>query len=398
MQPYQRVLAAILDSRSAYDTFRQFGNKDEFGAVGTLVVDAVCKYYELDPGAKSVDRTLLSERLVASLANPKHGQAVRDYLHDVPVDVSAPNVEHDIRELHIASLYRELSVAAANQDYKRSKTLREALTKAESGESSGRSDVRYLHAKSALEDSHGRSDEGLIHLWPDKLNDKLDGGAGKGNLVIVFARPNKGKTLFVVNLCAGFMRQGFKVLYLGNEEPTWRIRERLTSRLLRASKEAVRKSPQKAAEALARIKGDLAFVDLEANTFAEVEKAVDGYKPDVVVIDQLHKLAVVSDTHTNALEAAAAAARNLAKRRNVLVVATTQAGNSAEEKVILSMTDVDSSKTGIPANADLMIGLGGTRQMWDVHGVIEIAIVKNKLSGDHSNLTVSVNKLTGELT
>ena len=137
--------------------------------------------------------------------------------------------------------------------------------------------------------------------------------------------------------------------------------------------------------------------DVNPKIAPKIEDLVNQFLPDIVIIDQLHKINTISDTHTNALEAAAAGARNLAKRANVLVVASTQAGMSADEKIILTMADVDSSKTGIPANADLMIGFGGTKSMWDQHGVIEIAIAKNKLSGDHSNFTCTVNKITGEI-
>jgi len=58
------------------------------------------------------------------------------------------------------------------------------------------------------------------------------------------------------------------------------------------------------------------------------------------------------------------------------------------------MSDVDSSKTGLPASADLMIGLGMDHTM-QANGMLGISLCKNKLSGDHAKFTVSVNYQTG---
>ena len=55
-------------------------------------------------------------------------------------------------------------------------------------------------------------------------------GVGPGNLVIVFARPESGKTAFWVNLVGGlqgFASQGAKVCALINEEPAVRTQMRV---------------------------------------------------------------------------------------------------------------------------------------------------------------------------
>ena len=54
-------------------------------------------------------------------------------------------------------------------------------------------------------------------------------GVGPGNLVIVFARPEVGKTAFWVNLVAGpngFAEQGAKIHAFINEEPAVRTQMR----------------------------------------------------------------------------------------------------------------------------------------------------------------------------
>ena len=101
-----------------------------------------------------------------------------------------------------------------------------------------------------------------------------------------------------------------------------------------------------------------------------------------------------SDSRTAELEAAGIEARAIAKEYNVLVISVTQAGDSATGKVYLDISDVDSSKTGIPASADLMIGLGADEAM-KANGLIGFSLCKNKMSGDHAKFTCSVNYATG---
>lgn len=113
-----------------------------------------------------------------------------------------------------------------------------------------------------------------------------------------------------------------------------------------------------------------------------------------MILDQIRNMRLKSDSRTSELEAAGIEARSIAKDFNVLVVSITQAGDSATNKVYLEMSDVDSSKTGIPASADLMIGLGSDEAM-KLNGLMGISLPKNKLSGLHDKFTVTTNFQTG---
>ena len=67
----------------------------------------------------------------------------------------------------------------------------------------------------------------------------------------------------------------------------------------------------------------------------------------------------------------------------------TQAGDSAARKAVLDLGDVDYSNTGIPAQADLMVGLGAN----DHHaknGEIVFSLPKNKISGVHEYFACAV--------
>ena len=232
-----------------------------------------------------------------------------------------------------------------------------------------------------------------IKLWPKSLNEKLDGGALKGHHILLFARPETGKTLFSINLCCGFLNQRLSVLYIGNEEPSADIRDRIRARLLKQSKAWVRTNRRESVDQLRNLSIGRIQV-AESNSFGELRRILAADVPDVVVIDQIRNMRLKSESRTAELEAAGIEARAIAKEFDVLVISVTQAGDSASNKAYLDMSDVDSSKTGMPASADLMIGLGADEAM-KLNGLMGISLPKNKLSGMHDKWTVSVNFSSG---
>jgi hypothetical protein len=96
------------------------------------------------------------------------------------------------------------------------------------------------------------------------------------------------------------------------------------------------------------------------------------------------------DSLTRQLEKAAMAARNLGKKHGAMVMSVTQAGDSASGKAILEMGDVDSSNTGIPAQADVMVGIGASMEDIEM-GRRVISLPKNKRSGQHGYFPVRVD-------
>ena len=60
------------------------------------------------------------------------------------------------------------------------------------------------------------------------------------------------------------------------------------------------------------------------------------------------------------------------------------------------MGDIDSSNTGIPAQADILIGLGANAQDVDMGRRI-ISLPKNKRGGNHDNFPVQVDLATSTI-
>lgn len=390
------ILAALIESKEAYDDFQRFGTLDEFSPLNRAIAQAVERYRQVDGDCGRVDRVLLEEQLLRDIKNDKHVGPIREALRGVPSDVSVSNIRSHVRALHKGAVGQRLSLALANgaseEDVNKLGTEYFGI-----GQSAGASEATDL--VDCLDTSDLTSEkpsEQFIRLYPKALNDRLDGGALRGHHILVFARPETGKTLFAINAVYGFLVQKLSVLYVGNEEPSADVRDRARGRLLKISKSQVRADRFGSAARLEHASlGSLRIA--EETSFQAVRKLIAEAFYDVVVLDQIRNMRLKSDSRTSELEAAGIEARSIAKEHNVLVISITQAGDSATNKVYLDMSDVDSSKTGIPASADLMVGIGADEAM-KLNGLLGISLPKNKLSGLHDKFTVNCNFSTGEIT
>ncbi len=73
----------------------------------------------------------------------------------------------------------------------------------------------------------------------------------------------------------------------------------------------------------------------------------------------------------------------------MLTLSVTQAGDSASGKLVLETGDVDFSNVGIPAQADVMVGIGFDAT-FEAEGLRNISLPKNKISGRHENFPVRI--------
>jgi hypothetical protein len=183
-------------------------------------------------------------------------------------------------------------------------------------------------------------------------------------------------------------------LYIGNEEPTEDTRIRVISRLTGRIRAEIEADPEGTWDMLQGTGYErFLTVDLAPGTQRQMDQLMSTEKPDVLLIDQLRNVNMKEENYVVKLEKAATAARNLGKKHNALVISVTQAGDSASGKAILDMGDVDFSNTGIPAQADVMIGIGATRED-EAMGRRVLSLCKNKRSGRHDAIPVNVNTQT----
>lgn len=392
----RHLIASFIANRDAYSKVAEHIDPNALTEQGKLIVKHVGEYYDRDPDAQFVDPELLTGAVTRSLGNPKHQATFADLIKDLSsLEVSPQNVVADYIAVNRAAVGAKLAtMLASGRGIDEVRPVLEeytAWTKTETVEE--KEAAQILKGASVLELVSRRTQNGgLIKLLPTALNERLDGGLLRGHHVVVFARPEVGKTAFVVNAIDGFCQQALRTLYIGNEDPIDDIVLRLVGRMSDMTKHEVIDDPIRA-DTVARQRGydNVVLASLAPGTTAEIEELVKEYKPDVLVVDQLRNVNIgKEDNFTRKLEIAAQQVRAIGKRNNALVISITQAGDSASGKSILDMGDVDSSNTGIPAQADVMVGIG--MSMEDEHmGRRVLSLPKNKAGGTHHYFPVMID-------
>ena len=221
-------------------------------------------------------------------------------------------------------------------------------------------------------------------------------GIGEGNLAIFFARPETGKTAFWVSLVAnegGFASQGAKVVALINEEPAVRTQMRLINAHTGMTRDEIKENTSQASELWSQINTNIKLLDTVDWNLDDVNKYLETYKTDILIIDQLDKVNV-SGTFARTdekLRAIYTGARELAKRHNICVIALSQASADGHNKLNLSFDMMENSKTGKAAEADLIIGIGKRETGNPNEPMRQLNISKNKINGVHAEVNSFIN-------
>ena len=377
MTPY--ILAALCVDRSAYEVIAPaMAGSKTLDPIMSAIFNGIHHYYTVDESAEYADLDTLFEQITAGLSNPKHKELVAaqmSLIKDQCPHVSTKNVKEIFRIYKEAELSRTIAATMASTNRTgASELLEEYLKLGEDVEVDKEPDLEDLIRERFNE-------EGLMPIYPSVLNAALDGGARKEHHLLVFARPEAGKSLISINIACGLARHGFKGLFLENEDRTDDTRMRFWNNLSGMTKEEIRGNTRLAQEK-ARANGinNIRVQAMSPGTPGEVKYYIKAEKPDFVIVNQIRNLNVRSGSRVEQLERAATEMRNIGKKFGTLQISITQAGDSADQKLVLDQGDVDFSNTGIPAACDVMIGVGVTRSH-DEQDLRTLGTCKNKLSG-----------------
>ena len=397
----RNILASVLKSREAWQRIANHVTDTDLSDQGRIIYDAIQRYYDNDPAVSSADPALIAESVGRRVAGDKHRELFSGLVSELwDYECSPSNIVEDFIEhrKHIAGNQLATTLLSGDEAGIQS-ALDNYLGIADLDLSDGESDSTVVSGQSLVELFGESFDEAnLIKVYPESFNRRLDGGLKRGHHLVIFARPEMGKTMTVINMMGGFVQDGHKVLYIGNEDPIADVTMRLTSRLTGLTKYDILRDLE-LADQLARERGfeNATLVPLAPGTPREITALLEKYQPDVLVLDQLRNLNMSCDHFTQSLEKAATQARNWAKRYDCVVVSVTQAGDSASGKSILDLGDCDSSNTGIPAQADVMLGIGATEQHVARSEVV-FSLPKNKVSGKHEYFSVQAHPTISKLT
>tara|TARA_R110001592_G_scaffold86855_1_gene256584 strand:- start:30 stop:1247 length:1218 start_codon:yes stop_codon:yes gene_type:complete len=215
-------------------------------------------------------------------------------------------------------------------------------------------------------------------------------GIGPSEFGIVFARPETGKSAFVISLCAGpggFCQQGAKVLYLGNEEKTTRTKLRAIQACSGMTREQIADNPDLAMSKYLSIKDRLIMKDVQEWDIDTISAYCEKIKPDVLIIDQSDKVSIAGNYNASheRIRELYRSLRELAKRHDCALLGVSQASAEADGKTRIDFSMLEGSKTGKAAEADLILGIAkySTSEDDNPDHTRFINVSKNKLSGYH---------------
>lgn len=376
----QHILGALLASRKAYEKVALRLDLTDFSEVGRFIAKRVGEYYSRDKDAAHVDRALLCAMLAQSVASAKQAEEYRNTVMALPSKSSANNVVQLYRDLHARSLFLQAMQAFSNGKPEARELVRSYLEASEAQDDDSEAEGTQVGFDDFFDDERAAK----LRVLPASLNETLRGGIRPGNAIIIFGRPGAGKTLVTVNLVAGLAHDGHKVLYIGNEESKQSIGYRFLSRFsniplakLDSADEAESRDSVKRALELANKRGyQNVHIVHNVTTLAGVRSWVERVKPRVLVLDQVRHINAAEALHQS-LEIVTRELRKMAHEHNLIGIGVTQAGEGAEGKPVLTLTHIDSAKTGLQGACDLMLGVGPTddpTKRW-------LSICRNKISG-----------------
>ena len=223
------------------------------------------------------------------------------------------------------------------------------------------------------------------------------GGIGGGNLMISFARPETGKTAFWISLCSGpegFAQQGAKIHAFINEEPAIRTQMRAISCFTGMTREEIIQEKNMAQRVWSEIKDNISMFDTVDWSMEDIDSHCEKHRPDIIVIDQLDKVNVTG-TYARTdekLRQIYTSAREIAKRRDCAVIAMSQASADAHNRNSISFDQMENSKTGKAAEADLIIGIGRNSNSDTENKIRTLCISKNKINGYHGEPVCTIRR------
>lgn len=388
-----KILAAIIADRKSFDRVDAHLSHDDVTPEGAIILKHVRQFYAKDPQANKADLAAIRARVHRGLTNPKHQELFDIVFQQIKdTDVSAVNVVDDVIAAKREAAEMALAEAIHAKDRGRIDQLMDKLGSLHiDDELQGAVHEEYQGLDAAgLIDTFDKNH--LIRVAPRSLNRRLNGGVLRGHHIVIVAYPETGKTALVLTMATGFVAQGLKVLYVGNEDPTKAIVRRFVSCVTGWREDMINADPD-GAVAAAKAKGydNAVFVGLSGGSLHDIRALCSKHNPDILIVDQIRNLSVQAENRTNQLEAVARGMRNLAREFDLVSISVTQGADSARGKLVLDMGDVDGSNVGIPGAADVMV-MVGMNPDYDSQDRRMITLAKNKVGGDHSYWPVGIRR------
>jgi archaellum biogenesis ATPase FlaH len=384
-----QLLAAALQCRSAFDKFAPHIEKADLTPPAGFWYDIVREWYARDPQAKSIDKTVLVEMGKKRITNEKHVDGLLGFMSDLPEAPSPDNVAQVVLELKRYNVGMQLAAAIGRQDVRAIAGLHKQF-----GDLLAQTELRkaaqWEDAVSWEELDDKVGDKKRIPIAPRVVNRRAGGGALPGHHILIYGRPEAGKSTMAINMTHGFLYTGQRALYVGNEDNINVLKKRMRNRLTGLTDAEIAPNPERANK-LARERerehgGELMMRHLHRGDVGSLEQAIEEFEPTVLILDQIRNLEsrAGKESKVEKMEQVAIDVRRVLSTYGLVGVSVTQANDRTERHgqkspIWLGLGDVDSSRTGLPGQVDLALGLGADTEMLE-RGQRACSFAKNKLN------------------
>ena len=401
-----RIIAAALQSKEAWENVQRHIEEGDFSEKGRRVLEEISRFYSRDPEASMADHTIILSRISRTLPSEKQVEQFQVALEAmVSLDVSPGNVSQEFLELKRdnagAKLARAIQACLPREEVEEALVKFTELSEATTLSTNSRVSLD-IHAlfSGTLEGAE------KYKLLPGILNKAIGGGVTRGDSIVIFGRPNAGKSTFAINAANGFVKQGLEVVFIENEDSDVRTTKRIVRRLIERPQSWCEENPEETTWRATEAGIDrFHLFKLTPGTIQEVDAICNDLRPDVLIVNQIRGMAhaITGKTLTSAMEKVAVLNRNIGQKYNMILCQVTQANANRKDhdgnvidKPILYMEDIDSSLTGVPGAADFVFGIGTSRELKSMNRAC-ISICKSKDDGDGEHFFVTVDPDIGKV-
>lgn len=384
----REVLLACVAERKAYERVKDHIDPKDFTPPVKFWWGVLGEYYARDSQASHAEREVLVEQGSAQISNPKHRDAIMAVLGDSG-RTSVPNVVAAVLSLRRYNAAAEFAAAAMAGDNATAKEILSEVNDLWERDSLGGSESERQYAASVEDLFREIGSEKRIPIFPSALNERIGGGVMAGHHILVFGRIEVGKSTFAVNMAAGLVRKGHRVLYISNEDGVNALKGRFVCRLTGKRWAEVEGDKANAIRVFRERGGEdrLRLVHMQPGTVAGLRSDIEEFEPEFVFVDQIRNLTGPEAPDLVRLQAANATRfRNLVADYGIVGVGIAQARDASERHnqeppIWLSTGDIADSRVGLPSQMDLIIGIGGNGDMLR-RNQRSISLCKNKLASD----------------
>ena len=387
-------LIYILSNKDIYYKYNKYIKNYVLTDIGVELLKDINEYYELNPTVLTIDWKKFDTWWKVFKSGKKTKQEMLEFQHVFTQLASTPTVHPAIED--IVKHFIKLDFAARIDD----KVLKII---------DGDDKVSLLEIQDLVDEYIAEADINTSELetilkpdltsvlakcvrsngaeWRlEDLNVSI-GPLHKGDLVIVAARPEVGKTTFITSEITHMLgTPGFsKALIFNNEEMGEKIVLRGYQSATNQTVSEINKDPAKTQTMYKKEIGDdnaLGIVDRTDASIGFIEKTIRTEKPDIIVFNVLDKVKGFkkAGNEVERLRELFQWARGLARKYECVVFAVAQADGSAEGQQWVYQDQIYGSKTGVQGEADVIITIGKVHDPANENDRF-IHVPKNKLPG-----------------